>query len=128
MLVHLHKQVVKIRLIEFPMTVNSPKYLGLIYSFIGYSISPNHLHSSSNINMSRCVLFKIGHSRLIFLYFRFYNTVDSKQIFIKIFPMTGFEPLNSDAWSDPSTNPTEPQPLPVTSRCDCSILLFLLRY
>ena len=40
------------------------------------------------------VFLKMGHSRPFFLYFRLFNTVDSKEMFkINIFPMTGFEPL-----------------------------------
>ena len=52
----------------------------------------------------------MGHSRPLFLYFCLFNTVDSKQIHVgyKSLPMTGFEPLVSEA----TALPTEPQPLP----------------
>ena len=52
-------------------------------------------------------LIKMGQSRSLFLYFRLFNTVDSKKIYYvryKSLPMTGFEPRNA--------LPTEPQPLP----------------
>ena len=42
---------------------------------------------------------KLGHSRPIFLYFRLFNTVESK-----CFPMTGFKPQTSGIGSDRSTN------------------------
>ena len=51
----------------------------------------------------------MGHSRPLFLYFRLFNTADSKyiNIYIKIYkflPMTGFEPRTSGIGSDRSTN------------------------
>ena len=46
------------------------------------------------------------HSRLFFIYFRLFNTVDSKQMFIKSLRMTGFEPWISGVRGDRST--TEP--------------------
>ena len=40
-----------------------------------------------------------------FIYFRLFNTADSKQMYyIKVPPMTGFEPLTSGIRSDHSTN------------------------
>ena len=53
----------------------------------------------------------MGHSRPLFLYFRLFNTVDSKQMFDKSLPMPGFEPWISGIEGDRST--TEPQPLPI---------------
>ena len=47
---------------------------------------------------------KIGHSRPPYLYFRLFNTVDSKQCSIKFLPTTGFEPRTSGVGSDCSTN------------------------
>ena len=49
---------------------------------------------------------KLGHSRPLFLYFRLFNAVDSKQINVrdKSLPMTGFESQTSDIGSDRSTN------------------------
>ena len=44
----------------------------------------------------------IVHSRPLFLYFRFFNTVGSEYI-NKISPMTGFEPRTSGVGSDHST-------------------------
>ena len=41
----------------------------------------------------------MGHSRPLFLYFRLFNTVDSK-----VLSMTRFEPRTSGIWSDRSTN------------------------
>ena len=47
---------------------------------------------------------KMGHSRPLFIYFRLFNTVDNKQMFNKILPMTGVEPRTSGFESDRSTN------------------------
>ena len=47
---------------------------------------------------------KVGHSRPLFIYFRLFNTVDNKQMFNKILPMTGVEPWASGIESDHSTN------------------------
>ena len=47
--------------------------------------------------------FKIGHSRLFFLYFRLFNTVN-REYMNEILPMTGFEPRISGPGSDRSTN------------------------
>ena len=51
---------------------------------------------------------KVGHSRLLFIYFRLFNTVDNKQVkkqmFNKILPMTGVELWASGFESDRSTN------------------------
>ena len=48
---------------------------------------------------------KMGHSGLFFLYFRLFNkTFDSKQMFDKSLPMTGFEPRISGVGGDRSTN------------------------
>ena len=44
------------------------------------------------------------HSRLFFIYFRLFNTVDSKQMFDKSLPMTGFEPWISGVAGHHSTN------------------------
>ena len=41
---------------------------------------------------------------LFFIYFRLFNTVDNKQMFNKILPMTGVEPRTSGIGSDRSTN------------------------
>ena len=53
----------------------------------------------------------MGHSRPLFLYFRLFNTVDSKQMFNKSLPMPGFEPRISGVEGDRST--TKAQPMPV---------------
>ena len=47
---------------------------------------------------------KVGHSRPLFIYFRLFNTVDNKQMFNKILPMTGVEPRISGIGIDRSTN------------------------
>ena len=60
-----------------------------------------------------CILFfkkKMGHSRPLFIYFRLFNTVDNKQMFNKILPMTGVEPRTSGIKS--TALPNKPQPLP----------------
>ena len=44
------------------------------------------------------------YSRPLFLYFRLFNTLDSKQMFDKILPMTGFEPQISGVEGDHSTH------------------------
>ena len=41
---------------------------------------------------------------LFFIYFRLFNTVDNKQMFNKILPMTGVKPRTSGFESDRSTN------------------------
>ena len=46
----------------------------------------------------------MGHSRPLFIYFRLFNTVDNKQMFNKILPMTGVELGTSGIKSDRSTN------------------------
>ena len=46
----------------------------------------------------------MGHSRPLFIYFRLFNTVDNKQMFNKILPMTGVEPRTSGIEIDRSTN------------------------
>ena len=56
----------------------------------------------------------MGHSRPLFLYFRLFNTVNSKQMLDKSLPMPGFEPRISGVEGDRST--TEPQPLPNYSK------------
>ena len=48
------------------------------------------------------IFLKIGHSRPLFLYFRLFNKVDSKEY--KIFQMTGFELRTSSLGSNHSTN------------------------
>ena len=56
----------------------------------------------------------MGRSRPPFsLYFRLFNTVDSKQMFNKSLPMTGFEPRISGVSGDSYT--TEIKPLPSVS-------------
>ena len=47
---------------------------------------------------------KVGHSRPLFIYFRLFNTVDNKQMFNKILPMSGVEPRTSGIKSNRSTN------------------------
>ena len=61
---------------------------------------------------SRSCFFKMGHSRSLFLYCRLFNTVDSKQMLDKRWPMPGFEKRISGVEGDRST--TEPQPLPIS--------------
>ena len=52
-----------------------------------------------------CFFFKkVGHSRPLFLYFRLFNTVDNKQMFNKILPMTGVELRTSGIESNRPTN------------------------
>ena len=55
----------------------------------------------------------MGHSRPLFLHFRLFNTVDSKQMFDKSLPMTGFKPWISGIGGDRST--TEPHHCPNVS-------------
>ena len=51
------------------------------------------------------VFFKVGHSRSLFIfYFCLFNTVDNKQMFNKILPMTGVEPKTSGIEISRSTN------------------------
>ena len=45
-------------------------------------------------------LLRKGHSRPLFLYFRLFNSVESKQYSIKTFPLTGFKLRTSGARSD----------------------------
>ena len=52
----------------------------------------------------------MGPSRPLFLYFRLFNTVDSKMFNINFLPMTGFEPWTSGI--EATALSTEPQPLP----------------
>ena len=54
--------------------------------------------------MAIAVFFKVGHSRPLFIYFRLFNTVDNKQMFNKILPMTGVEPRTSGIEIHRSTN------------------------
>ena len=61
-----------------------------MYSFL---LIPNE----SILNLKRAI------PGLFFLYFRLYNTVDSKQMFDKSLPMTGFEPRFSGVGGDPYT-------------------------
>ena len=64
--------------------------------------------SNSVINLLRSIFkkffFKVGHSRPLFIYFPLFNTVDNKQMFNKILPMSGVEPRTSGIESDCSTN------------------------
>ena len=53
---------------------------------------------------------KVGHYRPLFIYFCLFITVDSKQNFNIILPMTGFESRTSGL--EGAALPTEPQPLP----------------
>ena len=62
-----------------------------MYSFL---LIPNE----SILNLKRAI------PGLFFLYFRLYNTVDSKQMFDKSLPMTGFEPRIFGVGGDRSTN------------------------
>ena len=64
-------------------------------------------NSFSNLKLIQTLLiyFKsVGHSRPLFIYFRLFNTVDNKQMFNKILPMTGVKPQTSGIESDRSTN------------------------
>ena len=67
-------------------------------------VFPNCNCTSLKLNFYWDILFKMGHSRPLFLYFRLFNTADSKQCSIKISPMTGFELRTSGVGSDHSTN------------------------
>ena len=51
-----------------------------------------------------CLFFKLGLSRTLFIYFHLFNTVESKQMFYKSLPITGFEPRISGVGGDRSTN------------------------
>ena len=51
-----------------------------------------------------CVFKSVGHSRPLFIYFRLFITVDNKQMFNKILPMTGVKPRTSGIESNRSTN------------------------
>ena len=65
------------------------------------------MFSAFIVNQSLAAIFfffKVGHSRPLFIYFRLFNTVDNKQMFNKILPMTGVEPRISGIESDRSTN------------------------
>ena len=64
-----------------------------------------------------CIFFKNGPFPASFSFFRFFNTVDSKQMFEERLPMAGFEPRISGVRGDRST--TEPQPLPLISISIC---------
>ena len=58
-----------------------------------------------NCNFAGVVLLeKMRHSRPLFLYFRLFNTVDSKQMLDKSLPMTGFELQISGFGGNRSTN------------------------
>ena len=46
----------------------------------------------------------MGQSRTIFLYFRLFNTVDSKNVQYNYLLMTGFEPRTPGVGSNRSTN------------------------
>ena len=59
-----------------------------------YSISQSRYHC----------FFKLAIPGLFLLYFRLFNTVDSKQMFDKSLPMTGFEQQISGVGGDRSTN------------------------
>ena len=59
---------------------------------------------------SECILKNWAIPGLFLLYFRLFNTVDSKQMFDKSLLMTGFEPRISGVGGDRAT--TELQPLP----------------
>ena len=62
------------------------------------------------IKFNKTFFKKMGNSRPPFLYFRLFNAVDSKQMFDKSLPKTGFESRISGVRGDRST--TELQPLP----------------
>ena len=60
-----------------------------------------------NFNFQNKFFLKVGHSQLLFVYFRLFNTVDSKQVnkcSIKNLPITGFEPWTSVIGSNCCTN------------------------
>ena len=67
----------------------------------------------------------MGHSRPLFLYFRLFNTVDSKMFYINFcwWRDSNHGPLELEA----SALPTEPQPLPVKGNfiCYVSVLNFI---
>ena len=57
-----------------------------------------------HIQNNNFFLKKVGNSRLLFIYFRLFNTADNKQMFNKILPMTGVKPRTSGIEMDRSTN------------------------
>ena len=57
-----------------------------------------------NSRGSICLFFKLGLSRTLFIYFRLFNTVESKQMFYKSLPITGFEQRISGVGGDRSAN------------------------
>ena len=58
------------------------------------------------MTLIKLILFikKMGHWRPLFLYFRLFNTVESKQYSIKTLPMSGFELRTSGVRSDHFAN------------------------
>ena len=68
-------------------------------------VSVIRICSTSKITLMYVSFFqKVDHSRPLFIYFRLFNTVDNKQMFNKILPMTGVEPWTSGIESNRSTN------------------------
>ena len=59
--------------------------VNFLLNTIGYRVGMN-IHCLATLFFK-----KMGHSRPLFLYFRLFNTVDSKQMFDKSLPMSGFE-------------------------------------
>ena len=76
-----------------------------------------------NLN-DRVFKVKKGQSRSQCLYFRLFNTVDSKHRFNKCLPMTGFE--QRSLVSEVTALPTEPQPLPKNDRVYVQMIWVLL--
>ena len=68
--------------------------------FLNYLAKTNTPYRSQDI----IVFFKLAIPGLFLLYFRLFNTVDSKQMFDKSLPMTGFEQQISGVGGDRSTN------------------------
>ena len=70
------------------------------------SISSPHTQTQKDFGSIFLVFFKIkmGLSQPLFLYFRLFNAVDSKNVQYKILSMTGFESQTSGIGSNCSTN------------------------
>ena len=73
---------------------------------IGYFVAKSEFQDRSiiSLHLPLAIFFKkVGHSRPLYLFSSF-NTVDNKQMVIKILPMTEVEPRTSGIESNRSTN------------------------
>ena len=79
-----------------------------------YEVITIYVQSQTDVLCSknrRCIFKKFVYSWPLFLYVCLFNTVGSRQMFLKSLPMTRFEPRISGVGGDRST--TEPQPLSI---------------